>query len=90
MSDKQREAISWWMEVVFKVGTPLSVALVGAVILWLNANYATRAELRDVSNQVAGLREMLIRLEEGKRTDERHEQALHDLDGRVRALEARR
>lgn len=90
MSNAQREQIGWWIEVIFKVGTPISVLSIGAVILWLNSNYVTRAELREFTTRLETVEKILIRMEEGRATDERHQRQLDDHEARLRLLEAKR
>jgi hypothetical protein len=87
MSTAQRERIQWWVEIIFKVGTPLGIILVGAGLNWLTAHFAPRDEFAKLAARVDAIERLLIRMESREATDQQHGTMLADHEGRIRALE---
>lgn len=87
MSEKQKERITWWVEIIFKIGTPLGILLVGAGLNWLTANFAQREEFAKLAGRVDAIERLLIRMESREVADQQHGALLADHEGRIRALE---
>lgn len=83
MSDANREAIGRWVDLVFKIGTPLALA----ALFFLKSSFATKAELEAVSVQVRELQGAIAVMVEQNRTNERQDQKLADHESRIRVLE---
>lgn len=85
MSDKQRENIARWADLVFKIGTPLALA----ALFFLKSSFATRPELQAVSDRISAIEATLAVMAEQNRTNERQDKRIEDHEIRLRAVEFR-
>ncbi len=86
MSDKQREALTKWADLIYKIGVPLGLA----ALFFLKSSFATKAELEAVASQVRELQSTLAVMVEQNRTNERQDKRIEDHEQRLRLVEARR
>ena len=83
MSDKQRAALSGWVELLYKIGVPLGLA----AIFFLRSSFATKEELESVAVRISAMERALAVMAEQNLTNERQDKRIEDHEARIRALE---
>lgn len=74
-----------FFDIVFKVGTPLGLALVA----WMGSKFATQAELNVVQTQVNEIQKVLAVMVEQNKVNQRQDSTLADHETRLRDLETK-
>jgi hypothetical protein len=83
MNEQQRETLSRWTDLVFKVGTPLG--FLG--LFYLKSTFATHDEVAAVAASVYDMKTTITILVEQNKTNERQDKRIDDFEMRIRALE---
>ena len=81
----KQEPAKWQgvVDTLFKVGTPLGLALVA----WMGSKFATRAELQALQGQVSEIEKVIAVIVEQNKVNQRQDDTLADHEERLRALE---
>lgn len=86
MSDSQRAALNRWIELIYKVGTPLGLA----ALFFLKTQFATKDDLSLLAARLDRLETAVLVMTEQNKVSERQQRQIDDHEARVRLLEARR
>jgi hypothetical protein len=70
-------------DIIFKIGTPLGLALVA----WMGSKFATQAELDALEGQVNEIQKVLAVMVEQNKVNTRQDLVLTDHEDRLRLLE---
>jgi hypothetical protein len=83
MTVPQRETLSRWVDLIFKVGTPLGFA----ALFYLKGTFATHESVAKVADRIANVETALTLIIEQNKTNERQDKRIDDHETRLRALE---
>lgn len=83
MSHETKAAISWWVEIIWKVGTP--VALIA--LFWLKGTFATHGEVQAVADRVGRIETALSVMAEQNKVNNRQDETIRDHESRIRIVE---
>lgn len=83
MSHETKAAISWWVEIIWKVGTPLALL----ALFWLKGTFATHGEVQAVADRVGKIETALSVMAEQNKVNHRQDETLRDHEIRIRTLE---
>jgi hypothetical protein len=72
-----------WLSIAGRIVTPLGVL----ALLWLNTQYATKSELRQVQDDLRGVETAIKLLIEQNKVNDRQDSVLIDHENRLRELE---
>lgn len=86
MSSETKASISWWVDLVFKFGTPIGLL----AIFMLKSSFATHEEVSHVAERVGHVETALKVMVEQNRVNDRQDEALRDHEARIRAQESRK
>ena len=87
MSSEQRERFGFWVEIIFKIGTPVAGLIIAFAVLFMSANFASRPELERTNERITAIEKILIAMQEANKVDDRQDILLHDHEQRLRTLE---
>lgn len=77
------EDLSFWADIVFKVGTPVVLC----AMFFLRKSFASHEEVRAVNERVTAIETAIKVMVEQNKVFERHERRLEDHETRLRGLE---
>ena len=83
MSNETKASLSWWIDLVFKVGTPLGLA----ALFYLKSSFATHDEVANVADRVGKVETALRVMVEQNRVNDRQDESICDHEQRLRSLE---
>lgn len=86
MSDETKQRVAQWVDLAYKIGVPLGLA----ALFFLKSNFATRAELQQISDRVVGIESLIAVMAEQNKTNQRQDDRIADHEQRLRALESRK
>ena len=86
MSERQKENLLLWIDLIFKVGTPLGLL----ALFFLKSSFATRPELDALSARISALENAIAVMTEQNHTNERQDKRLEDHEQRLRVVEQSR
>lgn len=86
MSEKQREALTKWADLLYKIGVPLGLA----ALFFLRSSFATKPELQLVADRITALERTLAVMAEQNKTNERQDGRIEDHEQRLRRIESAR
>jgi hypothetical protein len=72
-----------WLSIAGRIVTPLGII----ALLWLNTQYATKSELRQVQDDLRGVETAIKLLIEQNKVNDRQDSVLVDHENRLRTLE---
>lgn len=88
-NEPMNEKISQLFETASKIAALLGPFVIGAAVLWLNANFVSRAEFEKMSERIGKLDTAIILLIEQQKSDDRQDKRIDDHESRLRVLESR-
>jgi hypothetical protein len=86
MSDRTKESVRWWVDVVWKVGTPLGLA----ALFYLKSQFASVDEMKAAEDRLTKIETAIQLLIKDNEQDQRQDQTLRDIENRLRLVERAR
>lgn len=86
MSHETKESIRYWIDLLWKVGTPLGLF----ALFYLKSSFATHDEVANVGRRVADVESAIRVMVEQNKVNDRQDEQLRDHEGRLRVVEAKR
>jgi type II secretory pathway component PulJ len=83
MSEAQRQRIGWWVDLVWKFGTPLALA----ALFFLKSAFATKDDLTALENRLTKTETAILLITKDAEVNQRQDKSLEDHEQRIRVLE---
>lgn len=89
MSDEAKKQLIKNFDFAAKVAAFICPFALGAAMLWLNANFVSRAEFEKMSERLSKVETAIVLLIEQQKSVDREARRIDDHEQRIRALESR-
>jgi len=87
MSSEQREQLTWWVDLIFKMGTPLIMVVLAYSVMWMRANFASSSDVAIALERIGKVETAILLMAKDNEVNARQDKALFDHETRIRWLE---
>ena len=85
MSNDTKAALSYWVDLTFKIGTPIGLV----ALFFLKGTFATHDEVATVADRVGRIETAMQVMVVQNQVNNRQDEQLRDHEGRIRTVEQR-
>jgi len=87
MSSEQREQLTWWVDLIFKMGTPLIMVVLAYSVMWMRSNFASSSDVAIALERIGKVETAILLMAKDNEVNARQDKLVFDHETRIRWLE---